>query len=241
MTRALFLFGLLIYLTTTASQGQLVSEKFTENVFSDNFDSDNGLWKIMSNADNLFLIQEGKYILQRKHTKSAYSVFPKWANAATTFELTANFSIESTEGIESGAGLIFMAQADGSGAFVLEINDKKQYRLKQLVGVNFKLLTGNLKTNGWVDSPVLNGNNQTNLVEVRSSNRNYDIYLNQSYVLSFTELAYKTGNIGISVGATSKFTVDEISVYTVGISNKENIGLIPDSKIIQKDSLSISM
>ena len=202
-------------LTKSSTQGQIISAKFTDTIFSDNFETDKGIWKVMSNGDNLFLIQDGKYLLQRKNPKSSYSVFPKWDNEASAFEITANIIVEEMSGPESGAGIIFMAQSDGTGAFVLEINGKKQFRLKQLVGVNFKLLTGSGKTNGWVDSGFLNGTNETNLLQVKSSERNYDIYINQNYILSFTELAYKTGKIGISAGPSSKFLVDQLSVYAI--------------------------
>lgn len=210
--------------------GQLVSEKFTENIFSDTFDDDSGNWKIMSNADNLFLIQDGKYFLQRKNPKSAYSIFPKWENKSTAFEISANIILGETSDTESAAGIIFMAQADGSGAFVLEINDRKQYRLKQLVGVNFKWLTGSNKSNGWVDYPILNGPDQNNLVQIRSSARNYDIYLNQNYTFSFSEVAYKSGNVGISVGPASKFSIDQFSVYSIAVNE-------PGPVIIKKDSI----
>ncbi|HNS12352.1 MAG TPA: hypothetical protein PKM97_07020 [Bacteroidia bacterium] len=214
MTRTSLLLHLLIILTTLPASAQLVDAKFTESIFSDKFETDNGNWKIMSNADNLFLIQDGTYLLQRKNPKSVYSIFPKWTNTATTFEIMVKLIVGQTENIESGAGIIFMAQADGSGAFVLEINDNKQYRLKQLVGVNFRLLTGSAKTNGWLDSPFLNGKDEVNLIQVKSSNRNYDIHFNQNYIFSFTEIAYKTGNIGISVGPLSKFKIEEFAVYT---------------------------
>ncbi|TAH43584.1 MAG: hypothetical protein EYC69_02320 [Bacteroidetes bacterium] len=246
MTRALLLFALLMVLTNTLTKAQLVSEKFTDTIFSDNFESDKGIWKIMSNGDNLFLIQDGKYLLQRKNPKSSYSVFPKWNNPASAFEITANFVLESTEGPESGVGIIFMAQADGTGAFVLEINSKKQFRLKQLVGVNFKLLTGQIKTNGWVDSGFLNGVNETNLLQVKASARNYDVYINQNYVLSFTELAYKTGNIGISAGPSSKFLVDQISVYIMESDSSaqklqtiNNVVLPADSQAVLLEELRV--
>lgn len=241
MTKIIFLCGLLISLTCTTGFGQLVTEKFTENKFLDNFDSDNGTWKIMSSADNLFLIQDGKYFIQRKQNKTAYSIFPKWESPPSSFEISATINIQSTPLTESSAGIIFMAQADGSGAFVFEINDKKQYRLKQLVGVNFKLLTGTSKSNGWVESQILNDKDQNNLVQVKSSNRNYDIFINQNYILSFTELAYKAGEIGISVGPDSKFTVDQISVYTTIDDKKEIKTIKPEIESLQLDSHAIML
>ncbi len=237
MTRTSLLLYLLINLTTLSAVGQLVDKKFTESIFSDNFESDNGNWKIMSNADNLFLIQDGNYLLQRKNLKSVYSVFPKWENPASTFEISAKIMIEYTENIESGAGIIFMAQADGSGAFVLEINDKKQYRLKQLVGVNFRLLTGTQKTNGWLDSPFLNAKGEINLIQIKTSNRNYDIHINQNYIFSFNELAYKSGNIGISVGPLSKFSIEQFAVYTTSNGDQSSNNSDTTNNIPVKDTV----
>ncbi len=241
MTRTLLFTLVLILLRTTSTWGQLITEKYPKALFADSFENDEGKWKIMSNADNLFLIQEGKYLLQRKNTKTAYSVFPKWDNTETSFEINATFALESAEGPESGAGLIFMAQSDGTGAFVLEINTKQQYRVKQLVGVNYRLLTGTVKTGGWVTSPNLNGVNQANQLTVRSQERNYDIYINQQYILSFTELAYKTGNTGISAGPSSKFSLDQFSVYGTDKSTSDIPGILssPSSYTLQPDSHAI--
>jgi len=244
MARAIIVFSLLMILTKSSTQAQIISAKFTDTIFSDNFETDKGIWKVMSNGDNLFLIQDGKYFIQRKNLKSSYSVFPKWENEASAFEITANIIVEEMTGPESGAGIIFMAQSDGTGAFVFEINGKKQFRIKQLVGVSFKLLTGITKTNGWVDSNFLNGLNEMNQLQVKSSERNYDIYINQNYILSFTELAYKTGNIGISAGPSGKFLVDQLSVYAMdndsGLQNfkSKNQHAIPaDSQAVLLEEL----
>ena len=105
-----------------------------------------------------------------------------------------------------------MAQEDASGAFVFELNQKGQYRLKQLVGLSFKLLTGEMKSGGWVDSDALKKTGEYNLIEIKTSKRNYDIYVNEKYLLSFTEIAYKSGDIGISIGPATKARVDYIGV-----------------------------
>lgn len=191
---------------------QLIKEEFTVSVFSDQFDDDKDVWRNMSTADNLFLIQDGEYLLRRKNTASGYSIFPKWNNKLTAFSLLASMKLEDSKNPEASIGLIFMAQEDATGAFIFEFNPKGQYRLKQLVGLSFKLLTGDAKTGGWVESDALNPLGQYNIIEVRTSKRNYDIYANEKYLLSFTEIAYKSGDIGFSIGASTKARVDFIIV-----------------------------
>jgi len=161
--------------------------------------------------------------LRRKNLVTGYSVFPQWKVRISAYSLTASIKLEEGKNEESAVGLIFMAQEDASGAFIFEFNTKGQYRLKQLVGLSFKLLTGDVKKGGWVDSDVMNPSGQYNLVEVRTSKRNYDVYVNQKYLLSFTEIAYKTGDIGISIGPGTKASVDFITVT----EPKSNLGKSP--------------
>jgi hypothetical protein len=201
-----------LFITSTV-RAQLVKDDLTKMSFSDQYDEDKGFWRSVSSADNLFVIQDGEYMLRRKNPASGYSIFTSWKNTLPAYSLTASMKLEEIKNDDASVGLIFMAQADGSGAFVFEFNQKGQYRLKQLVGINFKLLTGDIKTNGWVNTQKLNPVNQYNQIEVRTSKRNYDIYLNHDYLLSFTEPAYKIGDIGIALGPGTKARVDFITVY----------------------------
>src|SRR6188768_2673215 len=205
-------FFISLLLTFTDVRSQLIKEEFTSVAFSDQFDDDKDNWRNMSTSDNLFITQEGEYQLRRKNPSSGYSIFPKWKNTLTSFSLAASIKLEEPKNDDAAVGLIFMAQEDASGAFIFEFNPKGQYRLKQLVGLSYKLLTGEVKSGGWVDSDILNKIGEYNLIEIKTSKRNYDIYVNEKYLLSFTEIAYKSGDIGISIGAGTKAKVDYIEV-----------------------------
>jgi hypothetical protein len=205
-------FFISLILTSHVASSQLIKEEFNDVVFSDQFDGDREQWRNMSTSDNLFMTQEGEYLLRRKNVSNGYSIFPKWKDTLTSFSLSASMKIEESKSEESAIGLIFMAQEDASGAFVFELNAKGQYRLKQLVGLSFKLLTGDVKSSGWVETDALKKTGEYNTVEIKSSKRNYDIYVNEKYLLSFTEIAYKSGDIGISIGPATKARIDYIVV-----------------------------
>ncbi|MEO8085821.1 MAG: hypothetical protein ABI763_03320 [Bacteroidota bacterium] len=212
--RVLFFYAVFLLIPLHA-RPQLIKEEFTVPVFDDQFDDDKDNWRNMSTSDNLFLIQDGSYLLRRKNPVNGYSIFPKWKNELQAFSLTASIKLEESKNPDASAGLIFMAQGDASGAFIFEFNAKGQYRLKQLVGLSFKLLTGDIKTGGWVESGALNSLGQFNIIEIKTAKRNYDVYVNAKYLLSFTEIAYKSGDIGIAIGASTKARVDFITVKVV--------------------------
>ncbi|MBK7969087.1 MAG: hypothetical protein IPK08_09215 [Bacteroidetes bacterium] len=60
--------GLLICLLAVPQLlfSQVVKEKFDKLMLSENFDSINTYWTTLANAENLFIVQDGEYILQRK-------------------------------------------------------------------------------------------------------------------------------------------------------------------------------
>jgi len=248
-----FLFTAL-FLRSPGASSQLIKDEFVSIAFSDQFDDDKDNWRNMSTSDNLFMIQEGEYVLRRKNPSSGYSIFPKWKNNLVSFSLTAAMKLEDSKSAEASIGLIFMAQEDASGAFVFEINPKGQYRMKQLVGLSYKLLTGDVKTSGWVDSDALKKNGEYNIIEIKTAKRNYDIYVNDKYLLSFTEIAYKTGDIGISIGGGTKARVDYIVVkepvseavkssVTAGMSTAgmKSPGVSDSAEVIMKLSEQVSI
>jgi hypothetical protein len=152
-------------------------------------------------------------LLRRRNVKYPYSIFTSRKNSLAAYALKVSAKLGNSENPDAFTGIIFMAQSDGKGAFIVEFNAKQQYRLRQLVGVNYKIITGTAKNGGWVHADALKPPGTFNLIEVRTANRNYDLYINQRYMISFSEIAYKSGGFGFSVGPDTKASVDFIRVY----------------------------
>ncbi|HLG34835.1 MAG TPA: hypothetical protein VI757_08150 [Bacteroidia bacterium] len=200
---------LLIALATSADmKAQLVKQTFTEGALAEDFSTDNDLWMTASNTDNFFVIQNGEYILRRKNFLTGYTIFPKWENQLSEYSIAAAIKLLGNSGDEASAGIIFMAQADNRGALMVEFNKMQQFRIRQLAGVNYKLLTGDNKNSGWVPSSFILPGDVYNKIEIRTAEKNYDILLNNNLLASFTELAYKNGRTGIILGASTNADMD---------------------------------
>lgn len=191
--------------------GQKVRLDFPRTVFRDEFVSDSGQWKEISNASNLLLMQHGEYILQRKTTGS-YSTFPAFRNVAAPYCLSASLRIDEGSDPESGIGMILMSQQSGNGGFTIEFNARKEYRIRQLVGVSYRLLTGDPHSLGWIRFESLNGKSAWNTLQVRTADRNYDLFINGIYVTTFSDPNYFSGDIGVMIGPMSSGRVDWIDV-----------------------------
>jgi hypothetical protein len=199
---------LFAFVTPDGAQAQLVKHTFSETALNEDFSTDNDLWVTVSNTDNFFVIQNGEYILRRKNFITGYTIFPKWENQLSEYSISTAIKLLGNSGNDASAGVIFMAQADNRGALMIEFNKQSQFRIRQLAGVNYKLLTGDKKNSGWVNTSFILPGDVYNKIEIRTSEKNYDIYLNNNLLASFTELAYKNGRAGIILGPSTNADVD---------------------------------
>ncbi|MEI6815778.1 MAG: hypothetical protein WCL14_04140 [Bacteroidota bacterium] len=192
--------------------GQLVSEKFQHTEYIENFDADKQNWPIFTNADNLFVIQNGDYILNRKNSSTQYVAFTNWENQLESFDMKVNLKLEQAADDEGNIGIIFMAHPNGG--FVFEYNRNRQYRVKQLNGTSYKYITSDDINVGWVKSNDIKPMGQYNTIEVKCFNKDYDIYINGMFQFSFTEKTYTFGKMGIIIGPSSNGLVDYFYVYS---------------------------
>ena len=216
-------FSLILFFTPFHSNAQLIKERFDKLSISENFDSINTYWTTMANAENLFIVQDGEYILQRKSPTAPYAVIANFEESFRNFRAIASIKLDKTTGEEAFGGFLFMMQSEGEGGFLFEINKNKEFRIRQIVNGVYKYLTGNSKTGGWIRSAHLNESSFSNMVEVRNLDRNYDIYINHNYIQSFSEPAYKSGKMGLIVGPSSRCKVDFMYVFTMTMPEASTI------------------
>lgn len=193
---------------------QTVNEKFDKLDLSENFDTSSGMWTFLANNENLFLVQDGEYILNRKTTVSPFAVMANYNYDALAYKMVVSMKIEKSIDESGSIGIIFMAQEDGKGGFLFEVNKAGLYRLRQIIGGSYKYLTGDSKTGGWAKTNFTNPLNVYNLVEIKTANRKYDISLNNQYLMSFEEIAYKTGKFGVIIGPGSKGKMDFLYLFS---------------------------
>ncbi len=219
-----------------SSIAQVVNDDFPAEIMVENFDGAGAWWPIVNTADNLFIIQGGEYILHRKNPNSPYAILCNRENFPGSFRLKAALKIEQETGKDNSAGLVFMAQPDGKGAFVAEINTQRQYRLKQLVGGTYRFITGDLKSSGWVKSPAVAATGASNVIEVRSSGNNYDLYINDVFINTFSEPSYRPGKMGFMLGPSTRVRVDYFLVYSSQGEQENNTEFKNESSVSQAPS-----
>ena len=204
-----------LYLLPFSLSAQIIKEKFDKLSISENFDSINTYWTTMASSENLFIVQDGEYILQRKSPTAPYAIIANLEESFVNFRVVTSIRIDKTMSEDAFAGFLFMMQPEGQGGFLVEINKNSEYRLRQIVNGSYKYITGTSKTGGWIKSSFLNAANFANMIEIRNFNKNYDLYINSSFVQTFGEPTYKSGKMGLIIGPGSRAKVDFMYVFTI--------------------------
>lgn len=210
-----------------------VTVKFEYPFYKEGFDSITKDWPILSNTENLLLIQDGEYILQRKSKLSPFAAMGSFEKEPESYRLVTSLKIVKSVAEEASIGFIFMAQEGGKGGFVFEINQNQQYRLRQITTSGYSYLTGASKEGGWTKSSLLKPANFSNLIELRTYDKAYDLYVNNTLLLSFNEIAYKSGGIGFIIGPGTMGKVDFIYIF----SNEKSMAA-SDNTVIKDEEAS---
>lgn len=188
---------------------QNVFSDFSALVWADEFDGQKtDLWRQTTNADELFIIQNGEYILVKKSTVNYGLIFPNENAIFTAHKAEFRLMLDDENEKTATAGVVVMAQQDGKGAFLIEINGKSQYRISKYNGTNFKPIN-----DGWKKDKAIKGRGEYNVISVSMEDRKYDLYINGKLITSFSEVSYKSGKIGLFVGASSSAKVDYVRVF----------------------------
>jgi hypothetical protein len=207
-----FVFGL-SWLISVHGYTQKIRTSFNELYFAENFETDEGRWPVLSDAEGLFIIQNKEYFIKRHSKEGEEIIRPNYKNNLSSFRLMAALSLEPKSSERSGMGMVFMMRSDLSGYF-LEINGKKEYRIRKLEGVKNYYLSGTEKTEGWVKSSFIKEPGKINYLEVRTERMVYDIYINNSFVQSFADVSLRQGDFGLVIGPEVAARISGIYLFT---------------------------
>jgi len=204
---------------------QQVTRDFPRLLWDEDFNQVNDKWPQTYNADNFFIIQNGNFELLRNNQKSGAFVLPLDERTFNFFDARTRIIFGDGPGKVPVAGLVLQAQGDGSGALVVEINNKGQYRIRRISREQSTNLS-NGDGEGWVKAKKIL-NKTDNVINVKTYEKVYDLYINDKFVTTFTEIELSTGKVGLFVGPGTRISADYMQVrgdnnfLTVGGSSSE--------------------
>ena len=208
---------LLAFLSTTLNAQQISSDAYNKDVIHEDFNTEGKYFKIVTTTDNYFILDKGDYLLSRNNKDSEYAIIAN-NSSVTDFVIKTAVRIGPSANKKASVGIILKAQQDGKGAIIFEINKKKEYRIKQLIGNNYQTLSGNAKQEGWLKNKLVNGVDEHNFIEIRSEKNIYDIYINSEYLTTFFIPDFTSGSCGLIISPATKARISYYYINTKGES-----------------------
>ncbi len=209
---------LLATLSSTITAQHISSESYNTEFIHEDFNSEGEHFKTVTTTDNYFILDKGDYLLSRNNNESEYAIIAN-NSSASDFVLKTAIRIGPSENKKASIGIILKAQQDGKGAVIFEINKKREYRIKQLLGNSYQALSGNAKQEGWVKNKLVNGVDEHNFIEIRTEKSIYDVYVNSEYLISFFVPDFTSGSCGIIISAETKARISYYYINKKGEGN----------------------
>lgn|GEM_PF-2712523 len=191
------------------SVAQNVNKVFRNLKWNEQFKSIQGVWSQTSTAQNIFLQDEEGYNVWRKNKSNGFVLLPDNDFSFNFFEAELSFSFDKGEGKGQYAGLVLQAQEGGTGALIVEVNRKRQYRIRRASGSRIMNISEGKE--GWVKDNKIKGRTDF-VLKIVTKDRLYDIYINGVFIQTFTEVDFTEGQIGLYIGESSRAIFSSLKV-----------------------------
>lgn len=195
------------------------SADFVIPLIQEKFNKQNSLYfKSETNQENYIKPDNNTLFLIRKDTQTPYFLFAKH-NLLEDFILKTELRIGPSENKQASIGLVLKALPNGDNGIIFEINKRGEYRIRQKTINGYENL-GEEKE--WKKSKLINKQNKRNIVEIRSENNIYDVYINHNFLTSFKSFVNKNGITGIFINHSTKAKVSFFNINTKERQNPTN-------------------
>lgn len=206
------IYRLSLALVLLLSLGLSSTETPDQLIWTERFESASTTWRTSNSLDELYLIQGGHYVLFRKSESGPSIILPENGDLYGECHVEMEMMLDPLEP-GSSLGLMFMARPNGSAAYILEVNDQREYRIRRIEESVFKELSGTAKNAGWVKDKVIHKPGEINRLTATYGSGALKFEINGKDVWVGDAYQSEQGKIGIYVGPGSKGQVDEIRVY----------------------------
>jgi hypothetical protein len=203
-----------ILLTNGVAQ-QISATAYNKEIIHEDFNAEGNFFPIVTTTENYFILDKGDYFLCRNNKDSEYTIIAS-NSSINNFILKTAIRIGPSKNKKASIGIIIKAQQGRKGAIIFEINKKREYRIKQLLGDTYKTLSGDSKKGGWVKNKTINGVDKHNAVEIHTENNIYDVYVNNDYLTTFFIPDYTSGSCGIIISPETKARIAYYYINTKG-------------------------
>jgi len=195
-----------------------------QKVFFSEFTADDrATWPQVNNEFYFFLVKDNSYIVECTNSEKKAYLLPKGGPKLDTFKVEAEILADKNKSDDGVAGIALDIQDKLSGGYLVEINNKKQYRIVSVDGNgSYSPLSNNAKGGGWVNFKTPKGKDYIKLSTTQTG-KNVSVQIDDMDVFKFDNPLKNPGQTGIFISGPYKTRVQHFAVYkTKNTGNSDN-------------------
>jgi hypothetical protein len=185
---------------------------FEDEFFSESFNSKSDLIPSIIDKENYIVIDDGDLYLNRNNPNTDFIAIHKKDDLPETYRLKTAIKIGPSLKRNFFSGIIINMSEDNSQCIGIEINGKKEYRVRKVMSTSSKYLSGTESNDGWVKNKYVKDNSEYNYIDIIYTNSTYNIFINNNFAAAYEVPELKAGQFGFIIGPNSQSRVDFVSI-----------------------------
>ena len=225
-----------LVLSFSAYTQSISLSSFKDEVFSESFNAESDAFLSIVDKENYIVIDEGDLYLNRNNQNTDFITLSKNLDLPKAYRIKTAIKMGPSLKRDSYSGIIINMSDDNSECLGIEINGKKEYRVRKIMSQTSKFLSGSEEDMGWVKNKIVNDNSVYNFIDVVYTNSSYSIFINNNLAATYEVPELKVGKFGFLVGPNAQSRIDFVTILKKSTDKSSEKLKVLESKIDKLNS-----
>jgi len=225
-----------LVLSFSAYTQSISLSSFEDEVFCESFNAESDAFLSIVDKENYIVIDEGDLYLNRNNQNTDFITLSKNIDLPKAYRIKTAIKMGPSLKRDSYSGIIINMSDDNSECLGIEINGKKEYRVRKIMSQTSKFLSGSEEDMGWVKNKIVNDNSVYNFIDVVYTNSSYSIFINNNLAATYEVPELKVGKFGFLVGPNAQSRIDFVTILKKSTDKSSDKLKVLESKIDKLNS-----
>ncbi|MDB2675427.1 hypothetical protein N9Y90_02730 [Flavobacteriales bacterium] len=225
-----------LVLSFSAYTQSISLSSFEDEVFSESFNAESDAFLSIVDKENYIVIDEGDLYLNRNNQNTDFITLSKNIDLPKAYRIKTAIKMGPSLKRDSYSGIIINMSDDNSECLGIEINGKKEYRVRKIMSQTSKFLSGSEEDMGWVKNKIVNDNSVYNFIDVIYTYSSYSIFINNNLAATYEVPELKVGKFGFLVGPNAQSRIDFVTILKKSTDKSSDKLKVLESKIDKLNS-----
>jgi len=202
-----------ILISFVSLNAQKIDANFDTEIWVDNFNKADTQWKQVTNKDEIYIIQENAYYLQYNNKNSNGIVLYGGDKYFKNYHAEIKFSYSKNHSNNASFGVVFASQRNQSGAFIIELKPKGEYRVSKYNGNKIEPISVDENGYSWTKIKDYREQLKEHYISIYANYKYFDLYVDGIFLATVDNVFFKEGKLGFMLSGGAQVSIKYIKVF----------------------------